>query len=657
MTQKQMLEKGTRRTFFHSPFHHGHHPPSSSASSSPPATAPASPVHTFSATMMEENISDAEEIITRWDPQGSSYAKVTSLFRESREDARQFLRAVAELRRAMNFFVGASHGSKAALLVRAHTIMEAAMRRLQKEFYQMLVANRDRLDPESISGASERSSLSLNSSSSLSDAEEEEMRSATESIGEVERASTMAMADLRSIAECMVSSGYGKECVKIYKLVRRSIVDEGLYKLGFEKLSPAQAHKLDWDVLDIRIRNWLAASKVAVRTLFSSERVLCEQVFAASDSICQSCFAEIAAEPAMELFNFPELVASRKKISPENMFRILDMYDCISELWPDVESIFFYQSTAAVLSQANSSLLRLSGAVRSTLVEFESAMQRDSHKAAVPGGGLHPLSRYVMNYLAFLADYSSALEDIFAEHPLQVPTSLPAPLFDDITSNSAPSPPSSLDGEEHPFMSPVSARISWLILVLLCKLDSKAELYPEAAMAYLFLANNLQYVVKKVRSSRLLELLGENWVAGNEAKARGYASSYQRLAWTNVQAAIPHDPAAVSGMDAQAAREQMRRFNEAFEETCQAQAGWAVADGKMREQLKLSIAGKLIPAYRPFYERCQLLLLRERGSPAAVRFAPEDLTNYLSDLFNGDASNSSSVSSVSGSSLGSSRFV
>ncbi|KAL8524354.1 hypothetical protein ACS0TY_014076 [Phlomoides rotata] len=52
----------------------------------------------------------------------------------------------------------------------------------------------------------------------------------------------MQIADLRVIAECMISSGYVKECLKIYKIVRKSVVDEGIYKLGVERISSSRIH-------------------------------------------------------------------------------------------------------------------------------------------------------------------------------------------------------------------------------------------------------------------------------------------------------------------------------------------------------------------------------------------------------------------------------
>ncbi|KAK9086996.1 hypothetical protein Syun_029390 [Stephania yunnanensis] len=85
--------------------------------------------------------------------------------------------------------------------------------------------------------------------------------------------------DLKMIAECMISLGYSKECVKIYKIIRKSIIDEGLYRLGIERLSSHQIQKMEWEVLEVKIKSWLGAMKVAVNTLFAGERFLCDFVF------------------------------------------------------------------------------------------------------------------------------------------------------------------------------------------------------------------------------------------------------------------------------------------------------------------------------------------------------------------------------------------
>ena len=116
-----------------------------------------------------------------------------------------------------------------------------------------------------------------------------------------------AMADLRSIADCMISAGYAKECVKIYTTVHKYIIDEGLHRLGVEKMTASQIQKMEWNVVELKIKSWLNALKISVKTLFYGERILCDHVFASSESIRESWFSEICGEGAALLFGFPEI--------------------------------------------------------------------------------------------------------------------------------------------------------------------------------------------------------------------------------------------------------------------------------------------------------------------------------------------------------------
>lgn len=61
-----------------------------------------------------------------------------------------------------------------------------------------------------------------------------------------------------TIAQTMISAGYEKECIKIYSMIRKSIVDEVMYRLGFENLTLSQMKKLHWEVLDMKIQAWLS---------------------------------------------------------------------------------------------------------------------------------------------------------------------------------------------------------------------------------------------------------------------------------------------------------------------------------------------------------------------------------------------------------------
>ncbi|KAF8042375.1 hypothetical protein BT93_A0870 [Corymbia citriodora subsp. variegata] len=611
--------------------------PSRGAPPRPALPSPAAPA----PVEVDKVIEAAALLIMKWNPDTSSYARVTSLFYESKREAAQFIACVNNLQKSMHAWASAGPATAPdGRLIHAQFLMEIAMKRLQKEFYQILSLNRAHLDPESVSARSSRASAR----SSISDYSDDggggdDACAARDSIAEVEEASTAAMSDLRSIAECMIASGYGKECVAIYKIIRKSIVDEGIYRLGVERMSASRAAKMDWDVLEMKVKNWLEAVKIAVRTLFNGERILCDHVFAASDTIRESCFSEISRDGAMLLFGFPELVARSKRLREEKMFRLLDMYLAISESWPEIESIFAFESTSAVVSQALASLARIGESARAILSDFEVVIQKESPKSSPPvaGGGVHALTVRVMNYLALLADYGSIVGDIFTDCPRPAKPSLPELYFDAAPeSDNAPA---------------VSLRLAWLILVLLCKLDGKAKRYKDVARSYLFLANNLQHVVSKVRASGLQELLGEEWVAKHEGKVKQFAGNYERLAWGQVLASLPEgSPPAASPAQAQ---ERFRRFNTSFEEAYRKQRESVVPDPKLREEILGSVGGRLVQAYREFDEAHRPALGKERNAGRFVRYVPEDLENYLSEMFygtgGGDVGITSSTSSLTSS--------
>ncbi|KAL1558634.1 exocyst complex component EXO70H1-like [Salvia divinorum] len=617
----------------------------SSVSGSPSSTPSRSSHQSFSETMMEENLDLAEVIITASAIDAHRHQEFSSLFVDDRKEARKFLDAVSSLQHAMHYYVKLSSSSDK--LVRAQNLMQIAIKRLEKEFHLILSANRKNLDSESVSCRSSRAPARSSVSDyyyyedEISDEGEESTSTTpprTPPRGENAEAD-LAMADLRNIADCMIASGYGRECVNIYKLVRKSIIDETLYYLGVEKLSQHQMQKMEWNVLEQKIKTWVHAFKIAVKTLFCGERILCDIVFSSSEKIAESCFTEISKDAALRLFSFPEVFGRSKKIlSPEKMFRTLDLFEAISDLWPDIESIFSHESAAAVRIEAEAALIKLGESVRIILTQFEAAIQKDSSKTPA-GGGVHPLTRYVMNYLVFLADYSGAVSVIIADWSVAAETPLPQAYFSSPTSALA----------DDPCVAAITTRLAWLILVLLCKLDGKAVKYNDVALSYLFLANNLNYVVSKVRNSKLGLLMGPEWISENRAKVSKYLSNYQRMGWSKVMASLPEDPTAE--ISPEQVTDCFEQFNAAFEEAYKKQTSWVIPDPRLRDDMKISLAKQIVPSYRTFYNKHRDDYARRFrfGTDSIVRYVPQDLSNYLSDLFFAASSdNDTSVSSSRG---------
>lgn len=327
------------------------------------------------------------------------------------------------------------------------------------------------------------------------------------------------------------------------------------------------------------------------------------------------------------LLSFPENIAKCKK-SPEKIFGLLDLYDAVSNHMEDIVSIFSFNSTITVLSQAASSLSILRDAIRVTLSEFELAIQKHTTQKMLQGGGVHPLTRYAMNYFVFLADYSKILPEIIVDEDLTTESSMPESYFSANENSTA-----------------ISLRFAWILLVLLCKLDSMSQLYKDVSLSYLFLANNLNYVVSKVQNSNLKALFGDEWLVKHQSKVQQYASNFERMSWSKLIKMLPENP--TGDMSPDVAKKCFDLFNSGFEQLYRKQFKWIVTDSKLRDEIKISIANRIIPVYKEFYEKNRQVFRREVGIVSVVRYAPEDLEIYLSDLFSGTAGGESTSSNTS----------
>ena len=154
--------------------------------------------------------------------------------------------------------------------------------------------------------------------------------------------------------------------------------------------------------------------------------------------------------------------------------------------------------------------------------------------------------------------------------------------------------------------------------------------------------------MQEVRASTedLQGLLGDDWVKRHVAKIKQFSDSYKRLAWGPVLATLPENRTVE--MSAEEVKDRFEKFSEGFERAYGKQGACVVPDVELREEIKLSIARKLVPVYREFYNTRRSVILAGAGGVTVVRFTPDDIENHLSNLFSGEGiSGSSSVSSPS----------
>ncbi|KAK8492716.1 hypothetical protein V6N12_017071 [Hibiscus sabdariffa] len=80
----------------------------------------------------------------------------------------------------------------------------------------------------------------------------------------------------------------------------------------------------------------------------------------------------------------------------------------------------------------------------------------------------------------------------------------------------------------------------------------------------------------------------------------------------------------------EAVKDCFKRFNAAFEQVYMKHILWSVPGGKLSDELNVSIAGKLVLVYKEFYAMYSTI-----SSSDFIRISPDDLWNYLSDMFHG----------------------
>ncbi|KAL0008146.1 hypothetical protein SO802_009648 [Lithocarpus litseifolius] len=136
---------------------------------------------------------------------------------------------------------------------------------------------------------------------------------------------------------------FNKYSFVLFRNTRSSVLEESLQKLGVEKLSKEDAQKMQWEVLEAKIGNWIHFMRIAVKLLYAGEPIVCDQIFEGFDSLRDHCFGEVIASSVSVLLSFRDAIAKSKRL-PEKLFVLLGMYEIMRELNSKVLFSFAYSS-------------------------------------------------------------------------------------------------------------------------------------------------------------------------------------------------------------------------------------------------------------------------------------------------------------------------
>ncbi|KAL5978898.1 hypothetical protein ACLOJK_018793 [Asimina triloba] len=537
---------------------------------------------------------------------------------------------------------------------RTSALLHRAMLFLEEEFRALL--------DESAAGgcdggAGDLKTRQMSMSSSNPEAEKCTPRAADAPEASFPSYSPEAVERMGMIAKAMFAAGYEAECCLAFATARRSAFVETLSKMGWERISIDDVQKMPWEALENDIGTWIKACKRSTAILLPGERKFSQSVFSHSPSVGAALYADLAYGVMSQLLNFAEAVTLTKR-SAEKLFKFLDVYETLSvlgqamtdgELFPEGSgcgSSAAAQSPSDLKTEAYTAQCRLGNSAISIFSDLENSIKSDNGKTPVPGGAVHPLTRYVMNYVKYVCEYKETLEQVFQEH-------LKEEKPDDSSSgeesngsgggsNAAPaaviSRHSSNAAEESSPPSPFSVQLMAVMDLLDSNLESKSKLYRDISLSYIFLMNNGRYIMQKIKgSAEIHELLGANWCRKRSSDLRQYHKNYQRETWGKVLQCLRHE-GLMQGKGAivkPALKERFKTFNAVFEEIHKTQSMWVVSDEQLQSELRVSISAVVIPAYRAFSGRFQQYLDPGRQTEKYIKYGPEELEACVDELFDG----------------------
>ncbi|KAK2982755.1 hypothetical protein RJ640_025171 [Escallonia rubra] len=570
--------------------------------------------------------STLEQTLRSLDRQISRYVTADRPIWSDSADSSAFLDSVDELVALIRDWMPvAAEKPVASCLARAEDLLQQAMFRLEDEFKFLMERGGESFDltRSGIESAGAGANTESDEDDDVFEDEDGEIEiPVANAISDyniiIDALPSGTINDLHEIAKRMVAAGYGKECSHVYSSCRREFLEESMSRLGLQKLSIDEVHKMPWSDLEDNIERWIKAVNVALRILFPSECRLCDRVFFGFSSAADLSFMEVCRGSAIQLLNFADAVAIGSR-APERLFKVLDVFETMRELMPEFEAVFSDQYCLFLRNEAFTIWKRLGEAIRGIFMELENLIRRDPAKSAVPGGGLHPITRYVMNYLRAACRSRQTLEQVFEESIL---------------------PPGGGDyrkADDRVLSSSLSVQMDWVMELLESNLEAKSKIYRDPALCSVFMMNNGRYIVQKVKDSELGSLLGEDWVRKHSAKVRQYHVNYQRSSWSKVLGVLKLDNSSLApNAGSKALKEKLKLFNVQFEDNCRTQSAWVIFDEQLREELKILVLGNVLPAYRNFLGRLQSMPDIGKQADRHIKYSAEDVEARIGELFQGN---------------------
>lgn len=437
------------------------------------------------------------------------------------------------------------------------------------------------------------------------------------------------ISNLNKLAKGLIEGGHETECSELYFFVRRNAMEQNLKLLKFEKFSIDEMQKMQWELIEKEVSSWMKMFKSFCTSLLPSERKLIDAVFSGNIAISNNVFGNLARIVLFYFLSFAEAVMMTKR-SAEKLFKFLDIYETVRDCIPEVEKLLSDEWLPQLKSTTTLISTMLGESIFNIFIELENSIKADAAKTPVPGGAVHPLTRYTMNYLKYACEYSDTLEQVFREHKKTDQAD---------SSNPDPNPQEQTHNNQANHDSPFHSQLAKIMELLDSNLEAKSRLYKDASLSLIFMMNNGRYILQKTKGTgEMRTLMGDPWVRKRSSDLRTYHTNYKRETWTKLLQCLGHEGLSVNGKVMKPVlKERFKSFNAMFDEIHRTQTTWIVSDEQLQSELRVSISAIVIPAYRSFMGRFSQVFTPGRQTEKYIKYQPEDIETCIEELFDGSA--------------------
>ncbi|KAL8107289.1 exocyst complex component EXO70C1-like [Apium graveolens] len=417
---------------------------------------------------------------------------------------------------------------------------------------------------------------------------------------------------LQSIVEMLHSTGCLGDCIEVYIISRRSLVDARFLRFCIGKWTANDLKSLGCEDFAAKIRIWILAAYKFYDDIFPGEKQYYEQIFDKLRAVTyDNCFLPIVKHVAIQLNNFADAVSSTASF--QKLFSVLELYKTLIVILPKIKNMVVHsESFADIFHSANNTTDSLPNLIRKLILCFENTVLNEQLNCLPSTRLLHLLTEYTMNYVANILLYKELLTNIIVSRPTK---SLGNQADDNFLEAS--------DG------TPLGLHIIWIMMSLRINLEGKSSFCEDSSLRYIFLMNNVGYITSTIKeSSELLEMIGRDYLLKLKKDVLQIAEEYissisQRVLYCLRDDGLNYKFPFFNRVSKKSLKKRFKTFNAKFEEVCLTHS--YMLDMQLASQLDQLILCKWLPTYKSFLEKYSRHLQFERYRERYIKYSSENL--------------------------------